>query len=154
MKGPILAGLFVMCGMGIAVAGPVPVSGAGEQELFVEINWSSPVDLDLFLTDPAGETVYFANRKARSGVQMGKMTGCKEVAAGRPPFVETVSVPHPVQGTYRVSVDYIKDCGASALQVDFNVRLVNAETMQQLAAGHSTVKYRLLDTVGWEFEIK
>lgn len=135
-------------------ADPVAIMNGQGRDLTVEISWNMPVDLDLFLTDLDGETVYFANRKARSGVSMGAMAGCQNIEASSPPYKETVHIPASKKGVYRISVDYIKTCESNALQVDFNVILIDRKTGMQLERGQSTVKYRLLDTVSWEFEIK
>lgn len=137
-----------------AKADPVLINNVKDRQLIVEVSWSAPVDLDLFLTDPDGETVYFANRMARSGVVMGDMMGCKDIEAGPPPYAETIIIPSAAIGVYRASVDYIKDCGSNKLQADFEVRLVDPKTGMQLGQGQSSVKYRLLDTVSWEFEVK
>ncbi|MEH6405371.1 MAG: hypothetical protein V7750_18510 [Sneathiella sp.] len=137
-----------------AYAGPVLIADGQGKELTVELSWTLPVDLDLFLTGPAGETVYFANRKARSGVVMGSMMGCQSVEKRSPPYTETVHIPNAEMGIYRISVDYIKDCGSNSLQADFKLRLMDSKTGLQLGQGQSTVKYRLLDTVSWEFEVK
>jgi len=135
-------------------ADPVLIKDGAGKQLSVEVSWSEPVDLDLFLTDPDGETVYFANRMARSGVAMGDMMGCKNIEAGPPPYTETIIIPSAAIGGYRVSVDYIKDCGSNSLQAEFEIRLVDPKTRMQLGQGQSSVKYRLLDTVSWEFEVK
>ncbi len=136
------------------LASPVVVPDSAGRDLTVEIIWQSPVDLDLFLTDAAGETVYFANRVARSGVRMQVMTGCRDISDGAPPYGESIYLPGAHKGVYRVSVDFIKDCDSHALTADFRVRLRDNTTGQQLGQGRSSVKYRLLDTIGWEFEVQ
>ncbi|MCW9034092.1 MAG: hypothetical protein OQJ97_07715 [Rhodospirillales bacterium] len=150
-----IAGLaFFLGNASIAFAEPASIEAAKGKDLVIKILWTLPVDLDLFLTDPGGETVYFANRKAKSGITMGKMAGCAEVKMGASPYVETIVIPKAVQGLYRVSVDFIKDCGSKAVQAGFRVHLLEKGGQKLLGQGESKVKYRLLDTVGWEFEIK
>ncbi|OUR75957.1 hypothetical protein A9Q83_16470 [Alphaproteobacteria bacterium 46_93_T64] len=147
--------LLLVIGFNSSVkADPVPIENGQGLEMTVQLSWDLPVDLDLFLTDPSGETVYFANRKARSGVRMGAMTGCQAVETLSPPYEETMNIPNAEIGVYRISVDYIKDCGSNNLRADFKLTLLDRKTGMQLGQGQSTVKYRLLDTVSWEFEVK
>ena len=121
--------------------------------LTVELIWETPVDLDLFLTDPGGETVYFANRIAKSGAKMGAMLGCEAVGNQNQKFLESVHIPAAQAGRYRVSVDFIKDCGNSILEAEFSVILKNKEGAA-IGNGQSEVQYRLLNPVGWEFWIE
>src|SRR5687767_8083414 len=65
-------------------AAPVPADG-----LRVTLLWSEPVDLDLYVTDPARETVYFGNGASRSGGRLERDTRCAEGRAG--PGAEVVS---------------------------------------------------------------
>jgi len=134
-------------------AAPIAVSGVIGQELTVELLWQAPVDLDLFLTDPNGETVYFANRTAKSGARMGVETGCKQVMQEKGNYRESAVIPKALSGRYRVSVDFIKDCGSKAVSAAFEAVLRSKEG-RELGRGRSEVQYRLLNPVGWEFEVK
>lgn len=136
-----------------AVAGAAAIEAAG-RSLTVEIAWTEPVDLDLFVTGPEGETVYFGNRLARGGIRMGVETGCRELSTKAPSFVETAVIPGAAAGRYRLSVDYIRDCGAARiLDVPFTARLLDAGG-RELGRSEATVGYRVLETVGWEFELE
>src|SRR5437588_148676 len=44
-----------------------PAAEAPAPGVRVSLVWSTPVDLDLYVTDPSQETVYFANPNAQSG---------------------------------------------------------------------------------------
>jgi hypothetical protein len=83
------------------------------------------VDLDLYVTDPALETVYFANRRSSSGGQLARDLGCGEVSSGSP-SVEEVTWPLPRPGRYRVGVDFIDACGSGLAQAEFRVRVDGA----------------------------
>lgn len=147
--------LILLAGSVLPVnAEPVPVTGQLAQRVIVELSWKVPVDLDLFVTDPEGETVYFANRKARTGLEMGEETDCRSIATGSAPFRETAIIAAARPGRYRVSVDFIKDCGTIALQAEFGVRLLEARNGNELARGKSQVKHRVLEPVAWEFVIQ
>lgn len=148
----------------LAAAGSVATAaGSGEPAAFyhaekgpltVEIRWSEKVDLDLFLTGPDGETVYFGNREARSGIRMGTETGCRETAKAAPPYVETAIISWAAAGRYRVSVDYIRDCDTGIGKAPFTVRLIDPNTSRELGRAETTVGFRVLETIGWEFDIR
>jgi hypothetical protein len=80
--------------------------------LSVHLAFAGDVDLDLYVTDPAQETVYFANSPSRSGGRLAADLQCEE-----PPLrpsderVERVRYGTPAPGRYRVSVDYPRGCG-------------------------------------------
>jgi hypothetical protein len=74
--------------------------------LAVRLAFGAAADLDLYVTDPLGETVYFANTPSHAGGALDADRGCADAA----PRVETVVFPHPPSGRYRVGVDYAKSC--------------------------------------------
>jgi len=74
--------------------------------LAVRLAFGAAADLDLFVTDPLGETVYFANTPSRAGGALDADRGCADAA----PRVETVVFEHPPSGRYRIGVDYAKSC--------------------------------------------
>ena len=76
----------------------------------VTLRWDAPVDLDLYVTDPVLETVYYANPRSASGGVLEADARC----AGRPPGTqeERVRWTKPPSGRYRVGVDFPEACGA------------------------------------------
>ena len=146
----VLAVLVPVCA---ARAEMTAIDNAVGKSLVVEITWDDPVDLDIFLTDPPGETVYFANRLAKSGAAMGMESGCGEAAQGGRPYTESIRIPAALAGRYRVSVDFIKDCGHTTLGADLRVVVKTADGAV-LGRAESEVQYRNLNPVAWEFEIK
>ncbi len=123
-------------------------------KLLVTIQWNSRVDLDLFLTGPAGETIYFGNRKARAGYMMREESDCKTIGSSSNPYHETAFIPVARVGRYRVSVDYILSCGSDLTEVDATVFLFNDQTQAELGSETFIVKRQELKTVAWEFEVK
>lgn len=150
--------MMSVLGLGVCAALPAPAGGAeimdyeGEA-LEIVLVWDRPVDLDVFLTDPAGETVYFANRTGRNGTQMGLESGCDTAAQGAGLYRETVQILKAQPGRYRVSVDFIKDCGNSTADAEFDVILKNKKGAE-IDRARSRVQYRLLNPVAWEIWIQ
>ena len=74
----------------------------------VRLAFDASADLDLYVTDPLTETVYFANTPVRSGGALAADRTCDD----SPPRVETVVFERPPPGRYRIGVDHIRSCGA------------------------------------------
>ena len=83
----------------------------------VRLVFPARADLDLFVTDPTQETVYFANSPSRSGGWLDRDRRCPDPA----PRVETVVFPNARPGRYRVGVDYPRPCGEPGSEVSFVV---------------------------------
>ena len=85
--------------------------------------WSESVDLDLYVTDPAQETVYFANSSTGTGGKLERDVTCSGVAASKPGGMlsESIRWERPPSGRYRVGVDFMDGCGSSADEVTFRV---------------------------------
>jgi hypothetical protein len=95
----------------------------------IQLAYGAGADLDLFVTDPAQETVYFANSPSRSGGRLERDLRCADPA----PRVETIVFPQAGRGRYRVGVDYPKPCSDPATEVPFVVRVdgrVLSETLR------------------------
>ncbi len=88
--------------------------------LNVFLTWSAPVDLDLYLTDPTLETVYFGNNPSSTGGQLLRDAQCRDVRKPGP-FVEQAHMSAPQAGRYRVGVDFIDCCAAPRQPVSFRV---------------------------------
>jgi hypothetical protein len=90
--------------------------------LTVTLHWTAPADLDLYVTDPVLETVYFANPRTRSGGVLERDARCTERTGD---YVERARWTAPPLGRYRVGVDFITACSAAddaaySLTVDVN----------------------------------
>ncbi len=114
-------------------------------ELSVQLVFTSDVDLDLYVTDPLLETVYFANAKSKSGGEITEDIMCN----ARQPRIEEVVFKTPLPGRYRIGVDFPERCegnGKSALYIVAATRDGNKEE----AAG--SVLFQQFKIVAMEFE--
>jgi len=111
----------------VAPIAAAPVDGA----LHVALSWAVPVDLDLYVTEPGGETLYFANNPTRTGARLEQDARCG--ALGGAP-VERMRFPVAAPGRYRVGVDFIDTCGAARGAVPFRIA-VDQGTVRAEAEG-------------------
>ena len=81
--------------------------------LVVRLMFESDVDLDLYVTDPLLETVYFARHDSRTGGRIVSDVRCDTTG----PRVEEIRFPDPWPGRYRVGVDFPHRCDGSASRV-------------------------------------
>jgi hypothetical protein len=100
-------------------------SPAGVGGLVIRLAFNTEADLDLYVSDPLQETIYYANTPARSGGRLRADRHCKE-APMPGPRVEEVVFDAPPPGAYRIGVDYPHRCDskagitAYAITVDLN----------------------------------
>ena len=147
---PLVALVLAVGAMAPAVAEPLR---AGE-EMVLELVWQVPVDLDLFVTGPEGETIYFGNRMARLGHQMIAESDCTAASETEAPYIERAQIPIAYSGTYRASIDFIKHCGAGESAVKAALKLMAADGTLIEQQDNITVEFQQLNTVAWEFEVK
>jgi len=74
--------------------------------LRVRLLFGAEADLDLYVSGPALETVYFANETSRDGGRLERDRRCGDPA----PRVETVVFEDAAPGAYRVGVDFMVRC--------------------------------------------
>ena len=79
--------------------------------LLVRLAFDDAADLDLFVTDPMQESVYFANSPTRSGGRLVEDRRCDDPS----PRVEAVHFSEPKAGRYRVGVDFHRRCEQTSL---------------------------------------
>jgi hypothetical protein len=132
LVGLVLAGWLGMTGCAARRAAPPEAALAPPTTpLRVTLLWSQPVDLDLYVTDPRQETVYFANPAGGSGGRLERDHACEDAPT---PFNETVVWQVPAAGRYRVGVDYHTPCRRSRQGVSFRV-VVDVRGRRQEATG-------------------
>jgi hypothetical protein len=94
-----------------------PAPPRNDQALQVTLTFGEAADLDLYVTDPLQETVYYANSPSRSGGVLESDRRCDALA----PRVEVVRFEWPPAGRYRVGVDYPERCRAARDSMPFLV---------------------------------
>jgi hypothetical protein len=88
--------------------------------LRVRLIFGAGADLDLYVSDPLQETVYFANPVSRaSGGRLEADVLCDAPA----PRVEAITFPAALPGRYRIGVDHSGSCGGRASEVPFVVQI-------------------------------
>lgn len=102
---------------------PTPVV-LGTGDVQVTLTWQSVNDLDLRVTDPSGEVIYYAHRGAASGgiLDVDANPGCNHLT---PRPVENIFWPTGLApaGQYVVQVHYFDICQADSV-TPFTVRLL------------------------------
>lgn len=98
------------------VLGSFPASG----RMDITLSWSGAADLDLHVTDPYAETIYYFHPTSESGGSLQQDGEC----AGSGDHQETVSYPSGMaaSGMYQISIHYFRACG-SANDVTWNVKV-------------------------------
>jgi hypothetical protein len=113
--------------------------GLGTGDVQVTLRWWSTVDLDLSVTDPAGERIYFSHPDSASGGRLDRDANYPcDTATGSP--VENVFWPPggAPAGDYLVTVTYQTSCGDRGSQdYELIVRL-DGDTVQHV---RSTISY-------------
>jgi len=91
--------------------------------LRVTLTWTGAADLDLYVTGPSWETVYFGNTPAKSGGQLEHDARCADMNPDDgEPQVEFSTFAQPAAGPYRVGVDYLEACqGAPGEPVSYRL---------------------------------
>ncbi|HKA14805.1 MAG TPA: hypothetical protein VKH41_07295 [Myxococcota bacterium] len=113
----IARALWVPLAAALACAAPpaeIPItdllaSSAPQGGVRVSLVYGSEADLDLYVTGPAEETVYFANQASRDGGILIADRRC----GMRTPRVETIQWTRAAEGRYRVGVDFMMRCRGS-----------------------------------------
>lgn len=115
--------------------------------LVVQLAFDASADLDLYVTDPLQETVYFANTPSRSGGSLDRDRTCKDAA----PRVETIVFERPLPGRYRIGVENAEPCDARTASAPFAVRASRGE---QRFERSGAVPVRRFEPIVLELEIE
>lgn len=135
-----------------SVAAPVAERLASEAPppegaLVVRLAFGAEADLDLYVTDPQLETVYFGHVEARSGGRLQADRRCGSPA----PRVEEVRFEHPLPGRYRVGVDHPERCGEGEGPVPFAVSVAGPGVAR---SAEGALPARTFEPVVLEFELE
>jgi hypothetical protein len=130
-----------------AVANPSGVVGSyvgltarttsvGTGDVQVTLSWDTDSDVDLHVVDPAGEEIFYAQRRSASGGELDLDSNAGCAIDG----VRNENITWPVgrapRGQYTVRVDYWSNCAVS--QTNFTVRINNAGSAPQIVTGSFT----------------
>lgn len=130
----------------MTVAPPIAPAGDG---VVVSLTWSAPVDLDLYVTDPTWESLYFGNNPTRRGGRLENDVRCATLpSAGA--ALERARIADPLPGGYRVGVDFIDACGADVDEVSFHVAADFAGTRRDASGVIRREEFRV---IALEFEV-
>jgi hypothetical protein len=102
-----------------------PITAVGTGDVQVTLTWQADVDVDLYVTDPTGSTVYYGNRAVASGGELDRDNMCGDFEWGRPENVYWPAGRAP-SGVYEVAVRYYGSCGQDEPAVNWTVRTVVA----------------------------
>ena len=97
--------------------------GNGVGDVQVNITWNSPADLDLYVVDPFGQELYYANRELNSGGVLDIDSNAACATDG--PRTENVYWPFgivPPSGEYVVRVNNWSACGAASTDYVVTIR--------------------------------
>lgn len=114
--------------------------------LHVRLAFGAEVDLDLYVTDPSEETVYYANTPSRTGGALLEDQRC----AHPTPRIETIRFPAPLApGRYRIGVDYPRACDEERAPAPFAVAVDGPEgrTLHRGLARHQVFEPIALEVV-------
>lgn len=112
----------------------------------VQLIFGGRADLDLFVTDPLREEVYFANSPSRLGGVFEADRRCGDPA----PRIETVRFSPAPAGRYRVSVDFPIRCEPG---VDEAPYLVIVDAGGGRTSSEGTARFGRLERIVLEFEV-
>jgi hypothetical protein len=102
---------------------PTPTTTVGTGVLQINLMWHSntSVDLDLYVTDPMGNTIYYGNTSANGG-NLDRDNQCTNYVNGKP---ENIFWTSPTSGQYTIKVDFFSACSNNITSMPFEVRVVN-----------------------------
>jgi len=121
----------------------------GEDGVVVRLMFDKEVDLDLYVTDPLLETVYFARHESRTGGVIGADVRCESTG----PRVEEIRFSEPWPGRYRVGVDFPRRCDDTRPRAPAPFAVsVRAEGVTYEA--HGLVNLEYFEVVVLEFDVE
>jgi len=129
---------------------PTPTQELGTGDVQITLRWLGLNDLDLYVTDPNGEEIYYNHSTSASNgeLDVDSNLGCRSNITETP--VENIFWPEgsAPSGHYQVHVDYYEQC-TQLLETSFEVRILVDGTVSEFSGQVSEVKDHVLVT---EFE--
>jgi len=129
----------------LAALGP-----AESDALRVRLAFGPGSDLDLYVTGPDQETVYYANTPGKGGGELVEDERC----AHDGPRIETVRFDAPLApGRYRVGVDYPHACGDDPAPAPFVVRVDGPGGLGATTERRGLARYHVFEPVVLEVDV-
>jgi hypothetical protein len=130
---------------------PEPTLGTGVIQ--TTLRWSTTDDLDLSVTDPSGQRVFYGNKKVASGgeLDVDSNAGCRDTITNP---VENIFWPATgaPPGNYVVRVNLYQRCATQTGPIPFRLRLLTQGRTQELTGNVSdtnkTVSFPITITAG------
>jgi hypothetical protein len=97
-------------------------TSVGTGDVQVTLTWQTNDDIDLYVTDPTGETVSYITEFVSSGGELDRDNKCGDLIIGRPENIYWPQGGAP-SGTYIVQVNYFGTCDI-AHPVNWTVRVI------------------------------
>jgi hypothetical protein len=113
----------------------------------VRLAFGPDADLDLHVTDPLQETVYFGNTPSASGGALAADVRCGAPA----PRVETVRFESPPAGRYRVGVDFPIRCRRVDAPAPFVLEVLAGGVRHEV---RGAIAFGRFEPVVYEFDVK
>lgn len=108
-------------------AQPLQIHHVGSGDVQISVSWSGASDVDLRVTDPSGELIYFDNPTSESGgtLDLDSNASCTIDAVNSENVVwPTGHAPH---GNYQVTLVYHDDCGVARTDYVVTVAIAGQE---------------------------
>jgi hypothetical protein len=97
-------------------------TSVGTGDVQVTLTWQTNDDIDLYVTDPNGETIYYMNDISTTGGELDRDNLCSDMIIGRPENIYWPEGGAP-SGSYSVQVNYFDPCEAEH-PVNWTVRVI------------------------------
>ncbi|MDH3641084.1 MAG: hypothetical protein OES38_03255 [Gammaproteobacteria bacterium] len=126
-----------------------PKPSADGPAVIVQLAFGPEADLDLYVTDPLLETVYFARHESRTGGRIGADVRC-DTPGER---IEEVRFAAPWPGRYRVGIDHPRRCDDEPAPAPA-AYAVTARVDSNTYRAQGTVDLERFEVIVLEFELQ
>ncbi|MFS8855743.1 right-handed parallel beta-helix repeat-containing protein [Synechococcus sp. H55.2] len=113
-----------------------PVLGTGPIQ--ITLTWNTIDDLDLYVTDPRQQTVFFDNRVIPSGGQLDVDANADCVAVTENPVENVFWASTPPSGLYLIEVRLFRRCSQVTAPIPFTVTVRKSGSAAQTFSGSAT----------------
>jgi hypothetical protein len=129
-----------------SLADGVGPSTGKEDELVFKLAFGEEADLDIYVTDPLLETVYFANHRSKSGGRIIGDIRCDTEG----PRMEEVRFADPLPGKYRVGIDLPERCDERQTPAAYAVSVDGPGVSRRI---HGVIPLQYFEVVVLEFDL-